>query len=104
MLCQVVSDVTGVGEFQHGSKVYGMRCLFLQRVAKLLGKCLGTLARRRRKAYQILRTLFGFCGDEAFGSMSGHERLADGTMPPKFFAPNHLSVQRSHTRTMLSRP
>ena len=56
MLCQVVSDVTGIDEFQHGSKAYGMRCLFfLQGVAKLIGKCLGTQAHRRRKAYQILR-------------------------------------------------
>ena len=56
MLCQVVSDMTGIDEFQHGSKVYGMRCLFLQRVAKLLGKSLGTQVGRQRKAYQIRRT------------------------------------------------
>ena len=72
MLCQVVSDMTGIDEFQHGSKVYGMRCLFLQRVAKLLGKCLGTQARRRPKAYQILRTpVLGFMVTKLLGQCLG---------------------------------
>ena len=81
-VCQVVGVMAGLDECQPCRKMGG---------AKLLGNVWAHQARRRRKASQILRTpVFGFHGDEVFGSMSGHKRLADGARPPKLFAPLFL--------------
>ncbi len=62
-VCQVVSNVTGIDEFQHGSG-----------------------------SFMVMRHLSPTEGCEVFGSMSGHKRLADGARPPKFFAPPQLFV------------
>ena len=61
---------------------------FQQRVVKLLGKCHSAQGSQTARGLpNSSHPCFGFHGDEAFGSMSGPTRLADGTRPPKFFVP-----------------